>query len=268
MLGRIFSGLLLLIGLQTAAIAQSAVKLKVNEEYVAENGLKVTLLKTGKGKILAKGDKVKVHYKGELVDGRVFDSSYEREQPFEFVMGMNQVIAGWDQALLMLKTGDKAKLVIPPDLGYGDTPMPKIPAGSYLVFEVEVLDVIKDFAPKQFITKGKKIETSETGLQYCILEKGSGPKAERGKTVEVHYTGFLENGDIFDSSVLKGQPISFRLGVGMVIPGWDEGLTYLNGGGKALLSIPYNLAYGESGRPPLIPPKARLIFNVELISVK
>lgn len=252
----------------TSGIAQSAVKLKLNEEYTAANGLKITLLKAGKGKSLAKGDKVKVHYKGELVDGRPFDSSIERNQPFEFVMGMNQVIAGWDQALLSLKTGDKAKLVIPPDLGYGDTPMPKIPAGSYLVFEVEVLDVIKDFAPKQFVTKGKKTETSASGLEYCILEKGSGAKAERGKTVEVHYTGFLENGDIFDSSVLKGQPISFRLGVGMVIPGWDEGLTYLNAGGKALLSIPYNLAYGETGRPPLIPPKARLIFNVELISVK
>jgi FKBP-type peptidyl-prolyl cis-trans isomerase len=101
-----------------------------------------------------------------------------------------------------------------------------------------------------------------------VLEQGDGAKAERGKTVEVHYTGFLENGDIFDSSVLKGQPISFRLGTGMVIRGWDEGISNLNVGGMALLSIPYELAYGESGRPPLIPPKARLIFNVELISVK
>ena len=171
MLRRVFFSFALLLCINIAAVAQSSVKLKVNEEHTTENGLKVTLLKNGKGKILAKGDKVKVHYKGELVDGRPFDSSYERDQPFEFVMGMNQVIAGWDQALLMLKTGDKAKLVIPPDLGYGDTPMPKIPAGSYLVFEVEVLDVIKDFAPKQFITKGKKIETSSSGLQYCILEK-------------------------------------------------------------------------------------------------
>jgi peptidylprolyl isomerase len=78
----------------------------------------------------------------------------------------------------------------------------------------------------------------------------------------------LENGDIFDSSILKGTPISFRLGSGMVIPGWDEGIALLKPGGTALLSIPFNLAYGESGRPPMIPPKSRLIFNVELVNVK
>jgi FKBP-type peptidyl-prolyl cis-trans isomerase len=130
------------------------------------------------------------------------------------------------------------------------------------------LDVFKDFAPKPFLIKPKQTIVSATGLEYTIIEQGKGVKAERGKTVEVHYTGFLENGDIFDSSVLRGQAITFRLGAGMVIPGWDEGVAYLNAGGKALLSIPYQLAYGENGRPPLIPPKAKLIFNVELISVK
>ncbi len=253
------------------AVNQSSaqvVKLKVNEEFVTSNNIKIQLTKQGKGKSLNKGDKVKVHYKGYLVDGRVFDSSLERNQPFEFVLGMNQVIAGWDQSFLFLKVGDQAKITIPPDFGYGDTPMPKIPAGSYLVFDVEIIEVFKDFAPKQFTTKGKKILTSPSGLQYCVLKQGEGAKAEKGKTVEVHYTGFLENGDIFDSSVLKGQPISFRLGAGMVISGWDEGIANLNAGGMALLSIPYELAYGESGRPPLIPPMARLIFNVELISVK
>jgi peptidylprolyl isomerase len=249
-------------------ISAQVTKLKVNEEFVSPNGLKIKLTKSGKGKTLNKGDKVKLHYKGALVDGRIFDSSFERNQPFEFVLGMNQVISGWDQSFLFLKVGDKAQITIPPDLGYGDTPMPKIPSGSFLVFEVDIIEVFKDFAPKQFITKGKKTITSPSGLQYCVLDQGDGAKAERGKTVEVHYTGFLENGDIFDSSVLKGQPISFRLGTGMVIPGWDEGISNLNVGGMALLSIPYELAYGESGRPPLIPPKARLIFNVELISVK
>lgn len=263
-----FSLILFVLLLSGSAYFAQDVKLKVGQEYVAENGLKLELLKAGKGKLLAKGDKAKVHYKGTLVDGRAFDSSYERHQPFEFVIGMNQVIAGWDQALQLLKLGDKVKLTIPPELGYGDTPMPKIPAGSYLVFELEVLDVYRDFAPKMFSTKGKSVQKSASGLEYYIIQPGTGTKAERGKTVEVHYTGFLENGDIFDSSVLKGQPIQFRLGVGMVIPGWDEGLSYLQAGGKALLSIPYELAYGESGRPPLIPPKARLIFNVELISVK
>lgn len=250
-----------------AGFAQHA-KLKLNEEITSESGLKIKLIQTGKGKPVSKGDKVKVHYTGTLVDDRKFDSSRDRDQPFEFVIGMKQVITGWDEALPYLRVGDRATLTIPPELGYGDTPMPKIPPGSYLVFDVEVLDVFKDFAPRKFIVNEKKDISSETGLVYNIVEQGKGLKAEKGKTVEVHYTGFLENGDIFDSSVLRGQPISFRLGAGMVIPGWDEGIAYMNVGGKALLSIPYELAYGESGRPPTIPAKAKLIFNVELISVK
>jgi peptidylprolyl isomerase len=249
-------------------IAQNPIKLKVGEEVTTQSGLKIKLTAAGKGKNINKGDKVKIHYVGTLVDGRVFDSSKERNQPFEFVLGMKQVIAGWDEAILNFRPGDKAIITIPPELGYGDVQMAKIPAGSYLVFDLEVLDVFRDFAPKQFSVKTKDMLKTASGLEYSILLEGKGPKAEKGKTVEVHYTGFLENGDIFDSSVLRGQPISFRLGAGMVIQGWDEGLALLSTGGKALLSIPYELAYGENGRPPLIPPKARLVFNIELISIK
>lgn len=251
-----------------SVFSQHQVKLKVNEEITTDSGLKIKLLEGGKGKQLSKGDKVKVHYTGTLVDGRQFDSSRERNQPFEFVIGMKQVIAGWDEALTYLKVGDHAMLTVPPELGYGETPMPKIPVGSYLVFDIEVLDVFKDFAPKMFSVKEKNDVKTESGLVYNIVDEGKGPQAEKGKTVEVHYTGFLENGDIFDSSVLRGKAISFRLGSGMVIPGWDEGIAHLTEGSKALFTIPYELAYGESGRPPLIPPKAKLIFNIELISVK
>ena len=258
----------ILLLLAATGLNAQTVKLKVDEEYKTPSGIIIKLTHSGKGKKLAKGDKLKVHFVGKLVDGRQFDSSVERNQPFEFVLGMKQGIPGWDESFTFLKVGDKAVITIPPEMGYGDTPMPKIPTGSYLVFDVEVLDVFKDFAPKQFITKGKETLKSVSGLEYCTLEQGTGTRAEKGKTVEVHYTGFLENGDIFDSSVLRGQPISFRLGAGMVIAGWDEGIALLNAGGKALLTIPYELAYGEAGRPPLIPAKAKLIFNVELVAVK
>jgi len=258
---------LLLLVASNVLIAQN-VKLKVDEDYKTPSGITINLTYAGKGKKVAKGDKVKVHFTGKLVDGRIFDSSVERNQPFEFVLGMKQGIPGWDESFTYLKVGDKAQITIPPEMGYDDTPMPKIPAGSYLVFDVEVLDVFKDFAPKQFITKGKTTVKTASGLEYCILDQGTGTRAEKGKTVEVHYTGFFENGDIFDSSVLRGQPISFRIGAGMVIQGWDEGIALLNAGGNALLTVPFELAYGEAGRPPLIPPKARLIFNVEVVSVK
>ena len=258
---------LFLFFLSSEIFAQN-VNLKVNQEYTSASGLKVNLQKSAKGKLLNKGDKIKVHYSGTLVDGRKFDSSREKNQPFEFIIGMRQVIAGWDEAFQLLKIGDKAILTIPPDLGYGETPMPNIPSGSYLVFDVEVLEAKRNFVPQPFEKKEKQKTLTATGLEYYIIQQGEGEKAENGKTVEVHYTGFLENGDVFDSSIIRDKPFSFRLGSGMVIPGWDEGIAALNVGGKALLSIPYQLAYGEAGRPPLIPPKARLLFNVELISVK
>ncbi|MCB0397567.1 MAG: peptidylprolyl isomerase [Flavobacteriales bacterium] len=113
----------------------------------------------------------------------------------------------------------------------------------------------------------KKVQTTASGLQYTILEEGKGDQAAAGKVVSVHYTGYLEDGSKFDSSVDRGQPISFPLGQGKVIKGWDEGITLLKTGSKAIFFIPPSLAYGENGIPNVIPPGSTLIFEVELVSV-
>jgi len=256
---------LVFIGLQSFAQIE---KLKTGKEFVTPEGIKLLLQKQGKGKLLNKGDKVRLHYRGSLVDDREFDNSRERNQPFEFILGMKQVIEGWDIALQYFKPGDVARITIPPNLGYGDVDMPKIPSGSYLVFDIEILEAIRDFAPKPFPTKGLSKQISASGLEYWIVQEGNGDRPTRGKTVEVHYTGFLENGDIFDSSILKGTPISFRLGSGMVIPGWDEGIGLMSVGAKYKLIIPSELGYGKRGAGGVIPPNATLIFDTELISVK
>ncbi len=107
-----------------------------------------------------------------------------------------------------------------------------------------------------------------SGLEYEEIEAGTGPQAVAGKTVAVHYTGKLPNGQVFDSSIPRGQPIEFKLGAGRVIKGWDEGIALMKQGGKARLTIPPNLAYGERGAGGVIPPNATLIFDVELVSVK
>ncbi|WP_203257310.1 peptidylprolyl isomerase [Hyunsoonleella ulvae] len=111
-------------------------------------------------------------------------------------------------------------------------------------------------------------EKTESGLRYQIIQKGDGVKAEKGKTVSVHYKGQLMDGTVFDSSYKRNQPIDFPLGVGQVIPGWDEGIGLLNVGDKARLVIPSHLAYGSRGAGGVIPPDANLIFDVELMNVK
>ncbi len=114
--------------------------------------------------------------------------------------------------------------------------------------------------------EGKEVTTS-TGLQYIELVVGSGATAQTGQTVIVHYTGWLENGKKFDSSMDRGQPFSFPLGAGKVIKGWEEGVQGMKVGGKRKLIIPPNLGYGARGAGSVIPPHATLIFEVELLGV-
>ena len=107
-----------------------------------------------------------------------------------------------------------------------------------------------------------------SGLEYIEIEAGTGAQAEAGKTVSVHYTGKFQDGKVFDSSISRGEPISFPLGKGNVIKGWDEGIALMKVGGKAQLIIPPHLAYGERGASGAIPPNATLVFDVELVAVK
>ncbi len=110
--------------------------------------------------------------------------------------------------------------------------------------------------------------TTSSGLKYVDQVVGTGEVAVAGKTANVHYTGWLENGKKFDSSVDRGQPFSFPLGAGRVIKGWDEGVQGMKVGGKRKLTIPSDLGYGSRGAGGVIPPNATLIFDVELLGVR
>ena len=109
--------------------------------------------------------------------------------------------------------------------------------------------------------------TTPSGMDCQDLKTGAGEPATRGDTVVVHYTGWLKDGKEFDSS-LGGEPFSFKLGVGEVIAGWDEGINLMMVGGKRKLWIPAALGYGRRGSLPAIPPNAELIFEVELVSIQ
>ena len=109
---------------------------------------------------------------------------------------------------------------------------------------------------------------TDTGMKYEIIKEGTGPSPVRGDSVTVHYTGWLEDGTKFDSSVDRKQPFTFKLGVGQVIQGWDDGVATMKVGGITKFFIPPELGYGSRGAGGVIPPNAKLIFEVELLSIK
>jgi peptidylprolyl isomerase len=111
------------------------------------------------------------------------------------------------------------------------------------------------------------IETA-TGLGYVEIAEGTGAQPTTGDSVRVHYTGWLESGQKFDSSRDRGEPLEFKVGRGQVIEGWDEGVGSMKVGGKRKLIIPAHLGYGDQGAAGVIPPGATLIFEVELVGIK
>lgn len=136
-----------------------------------------------------------------------------------------------------------------------------------LVLFTFILGGERPMAAAENSATGQEVTTS-SGLKYVDQAVGTGEAAVAGKNVSVHYTGWLENGKKFDSSVDRGQPFSFPLGAGRVIKGWDEGVQGMKVGGKRKLTIPSDLGYGSRGAGGVIPPNATLIFDVELLGVK
>ena len=238
-----------------------------SSSIITSSGLEYIDIIVGEGNSPKQGDKVIVHYTGKLEDGTKFDSSLDRGKPFEFTIGIRQVIKGWDEGVMSMKTGGKRTLIIPPDLGYGSRGAGTvIPPNATLTFEVELLEVKERYVDPDFSLPGQEIN-KESGLRMIEHISGPGDKPIPGQVVSVHYRGYLPNNFQFDSSHDKGKPFTFNIGEGKVIKGWDEAILDMNVGSKRTLIIPPELGYGGRGAGS-IPANATLIFEVELIDIK
>jgi FKBP-type peptidyl-prolyl cis-trans isomerase len=229
------------------------------------SGLKYKVLKAGTGTVKpVAADKVKVHYTGWTTDGKMFDSSVSRGRPATF--GLSQVIKGWTEGLQLMVEGEKTRFWIPGNLAYGDRPTrPGAPAGT-LVFDVELLSIVKPIpAPADVAAPPADAKKTDSGLAYKTLSAGSGANPTEADTVEVHYTGWTTDGKMFDSSVMRGQTATFPLRG--VIKGWTEGVQLMKVGEKARFWIPGGLAYGDKPTRPGAP-AGMLVFDIELVAIK
>ncbi|HLG03149.1 MAG TPA: FKBP-type peptidyl-prolyl cis-trans isomerase [Bacteroidia bacterium] len=245
-----------------------SIKVSKPDTIFLTKGIKYVVTATGNGPAPKKGDWISLLFEGKLVNDSVFDASYRQGNvPLRFHLMNKEVIAGWDSVMQHLRAGDKATMVIAPEFGYGARQNGKIPPNSTLIFKVEIIDVPPK--PTPWNAAGKDTITTASGLKMVLFE--SHPDSARpvpGQKVVVDYSGFLLNGKMVDSSIERGQPYRFQLGRGLVIRGGDEGIALMRKGEKAKLIIPYQLAYGDGGRPPVIPPKSDLVFDLHLIDFK
>jgi len=269
----------------------------------ADNGLHYKFFNQDESGHKAEMDEaISIRYilKKQSNDSLIFDSKNTAPDGVnKLMLGKSLTVGGIEDALKMMAKGDSASFVLSSDSfflktnGYKELP-PFVKPGEHLYFFVKMVDIkskkeveenqkmqmaeqaakAKVFQEKEkgdfdkYLTENK-ITTKPTasGLIYVESKKGSGPNAKMGDSLTVHYTGKLLDGTPFDSSIDKGEPITFQLGGVPLIKGWDEGLLLMKKGSEGKLIIPSNMAYGEGGRGQ-IPPFAPLVFDLKLINIK
>jgi peptidylprolyl isomerase len=234
-----------------------------------DSGLQYAILEqSNSGEQPETGQVVSVHYTGFLEDGTSFDSSLERGQPFSFPLGEQRVIPGWDEGIALLEVGDKARLIIPSDLAYGEAGRPGIPPNATLIFDVELVDIAEGPPEAPVTVDPGDYVVTDSGLQYFDMVVGDGQSPEAGQVATMHFTIWLEDGTLLGSSLSTGQPVQALVGSGQLFAGWEEGLSDMQVGGSRQLIIPPELAFGEEGTPDgAIPPNTTIILEMDLLGV-
>jgi len=264
------TSILMEVELLSVSLAPAPSAITADQLTKKDSGLQFFDITQGDGTVAAKSSNVSTHFTIWVKKDTGYDYvvASESTSPIAFVVGRgDKVFPGWDEGVIGMKVGGKRYLVIPSELGLGAQGSGTIiPPNATLVMEISLVSA----RDPQVATKveDSKYTTTASGLKYFDLKEGTGAVPTTGQTVMVQYTGWLQDGTQFDSSIDSGAPFSFQLGTSAVIPGWDEGVATMKLGGKRQLLIPAALAYGDTGAGSVIPPGATLIFEVELVEIK
>jgi FKBP-type peptidyl-prolyl cis-trans isomerase len=236
------------------------------EKKVTSSGLVYAVVEKGKGAKAFEGLVVKIQYTGFFGDDIIFDSSQERGKPLEAKLGDGTLIMGLEEGLTYLHQGDKARLWIPSDLAYGSEGRGLIPPDTDLVFDVEILEVKEAPVVFPFVVSGKDTIETLSGLKYIVVSPGRGEHPKPGQIVKLHYSAYLTNGFMFDSSLERSEPFSVVAGKGLMIKGWEEGVMLMKRNAKFRFIIPHHLAFGKKSMGN-VPAFSTVIFDIELIEI-
>jgi FKBP-type peptidyl-prolyl cis-trans isomerase len=237
-----------------------------HDEWTTRTGLQVTEIREGEGSMASKGDLVFLLYEASFVGGKTFDVRKDPDSPFRFRFGIDTVLPGLEEGVASMRPGGRRILVMPPDLAYGPEGLnPTVPPDSWVRMDVELVEIEPvPPAPQQWYDGDLEIVATATGLQIVDFEIGEGESPNPGDWVTVHYSAFLDDGSVFDTTYYSGIPVEFRLDDD-VIPGLAEGLLTMRVGGRRKLIVPPFLAYGDKGYGRQVPPNATLFYDVLLL---
>ncbi|HEX5594276.1 MAG TPA: FKBP-type peptidyl-prolyl cis-trans isomerase [Solirubrobacterales bacterium] len=248
--------------------------------------LAIADLLDGIGHIYEEGDEIAVQYVAyDYETGKKFASSWDEGKPLAFTLGQGETIDGWEEGLIGAEGGDRREMVVPPDETGGPFPQP-MPDGATVVFVVDPLprngagkgkQASSPKPAKKPETKGSEAKTKPKvkvpsgpppkKLEIKDLEEGTGPAAKAGDEVTVQYVGVnYKTGQQFDASWDRGEPFTFKLGEGLVIQGWEQGIEGMKAGGRRELIIPPQLGYGSQSTGT-IPANETLVFVVDLEAI-
>jgi FKBP-type peptidyl-prolyl cis-trans isomerase len=254
-----------------AAIEKYLADNKIENVKTSPDGFYYVIETESTGAFPQNGKSVNVHYVGTRLDGKKFDSSRDRGQPFSFVLGQGQVIKGWDKGIPLFREGSRGKLFLPADAAYGERGAgADIPANTPLVFDIEVFGAPPVVTVESYVKAQapKKFQTDANGLMHSVETAGTGAKAQKGDKVTFHFVGKFLDGRMLGDSRAQNHPLTITVGENQMLPGggFDIAMLKLGTGGKGSFIIPAALALGDKEING-IPANSTLIFDFEVLEI-
>ena len=232
------------------------------------DGIKCYVVDCGHGSPARASDNVYVHFTGWLPDGTIYTSTRNVGDARRFTAGAGETFKGMDAALLTMSEGARCRFVIPSELAFGEKGYGnRIPPKTDITLDIEMVRISREKHVTKWDATGLDTLATNSGLRYIVFEPGEGSLIKDKSIVTAHYSAYLPDGKLVDSSVKRESPIRYPVGAGLIIKGWEEASLLMRNGSRFQLLVPANLAYGNEGEPPLIPANSDLVFDIEILEV-